>query len=311
MKRMGLLTALILLGITWGLTIPLTKVAVSTGYKPMGLIFWQLVISFVVLGAFCLVRRLRPAIDRRHLVFFGMVGLLGTLLPNSFSYLAITHLPAGVMSIIIASVPMFSMAIALGLRLERFSLHRSLGVLLGAGAIVVLVGPESSLPDPGKAVFILVAVIAPFCYGLEGNYLATRTPAGAHPVTVLWGASAVGALIAVPLVIATGSWIDPMVPWGAPEWSLFLASVFHALAYTGYVWLVGVAGAVFASQIAYVVTMSGFLMSTYFLDESHSVWVLAALALMMVGLVLVQPRRRESHGSESDARILVRDRTSG
>ncbi len=290
MKRLGLFAALILLGTTWGATMPLTKIVVSTGYRPMGLIFWQLVISFVVLGAICLLRGIKPVVDRQRLVFFFVVGVLGTILPNSFSYLAITHLPASVISIVLASVPMFAMVIALGLRLEPFRLRRSLGVLLGAGAIVLLIGPDSSLPDPGKAVFVLVAAVGPFCYGLEGNYLAIRTPPGTPPVTVLLGASAVGALIAAPLALSTGSWINPLVPWGAAEWALLTASIFHALVYTGYVWLVGVAGAVFASQIAYVVTVTGFFASTYFLDETHSVWVIGALAAMVGGLILVQPR---------------------
>ena len=39
------------IGTFWGGTIPLSKVAVSTGYQPFGLILWQLVIGVLVLGS--------------------------------------------------------------------------------------------------------------------------------------------------------------------------------------------------------------------------------------------------------------------
>jgi drug/metabolite transporter (DMT)-like permease len=298
MKRFGILAALVGLGTCWGATIPLAKIAVSTGHQPMGLIFWQLVITVIALAPVAAMRKAALPVTRRTLMQFVVIALLGTLLPNSFSYIAVAHLPAGIMSIIIALVPMFALTIALGFRLEGFSPMRMAGVLLGALAVVLLVGPQASLPEPGKAIFVLVALAAPFCYGLEGNYLAVRPPAGLDPVATLLGASVIGAFIAAPIAIAGGGFIDLTQPWAAPEWALLASSLLHALAYTGYIWLVGVAGPVFSSQIAYVVTVSGVLISALALKESYSGWVWAALVLMIGGLALVQPRRKAAVAGE-------------
>ena len=290
MTRVRFTAVLLLLGSTWGLTIPLTRIAVSTGHQPLGLIFWQLVIVTAVLLPLSVVRGRWPRPDRRLLGYFLVIGVLGTIFPNSFSYLAASHLPAGVMGIVIAMVPMFSLMIGLALRSERLSWLRASGVVLGAGAVLVLAAPQASLPDPDQAVFILVALVAPFCYGAEGHYIARRAPGGVDPVITLLGASALGILIAGPLVAASDGWVDPLLPWGRAEWALLLSSLCHALAYTGYVWLVGAAGAVFSSQIAYVVTVAAVFLSALVLGESYSEWVWAALALMLTGLVLVQPR---------------------
>ena len=197
------------------------------------------------------------------------------------------------MAIIIASVPMFSLAIAGTLRIERFSLIRASGVLLGAVAVSVLILPDTSLPDPDKAIFILVALVAPFCYGAEGNYIATRAPHGVDAVNTLLGASLLGTFIAAPLALATGTWVDLFTSWHAPEWALLLASLFHVAAYSGYIWLVGVAGPVFSSQVSYVVTLAGVFLSGIILSESYSGWVWLALSLMIAGLALVQPREGE------------------
>jgi len=290
MKRSSLAFMLIVLGVVWGLTIPLTKIAVSTGHKPPGLIFWQLVVVTLLLSVVAFMRRTGPVFDSRHLRYFAMLGLLGTILPNSISYLAVAHLPAGVMGIVIASVPMFTLGIDLGINSERPSYRRVLGVCLGAAAVVLLIGPQASLPEPEQAFYVLVALVAPLCYGLEGNYIASRSPPQADPVATLLGASAIGTVMALPIALATGSWVNPLLPWGAAEWALVISSALHALAYTGYIWLVGVAGAVFSSQIAYVVTVSAVFLSALILRESYSGWVWSALVLMIAGLALVQPR---------------------
>ena len=50
---------LVLIGAGWGLTQPLGKIAVSTGHRHFGLIFWQLVIGTVAFGAVSLAQRRR------------------------------------------------------------------------------------------------------------------------------------------------------------------------------------------------------------------------------------------------------------
>ncbi|MDX1528200.1 MAG: DMT family transporter [Gammaproteobacteria bacterium] len=290
MNRLASTLALFTIGLIWGSTIPLTKIAVSSGHQPLGLIFWQLLFSSIVLIAITAIRRVKPPIQRHTLLYFLVIGLIGTILPNSFSYLAAAQLPAGVMAIVIASVPMFSLAIANTLRIERFSLIRSAGVLLGAVAVAILVLPETSLPRPEKAIFVLVALIAPFCYGAEGNYIAARGPREVDAVTTLLGASVLGVFIAAPLALATGAWVDLFVPWQAPEWALLSSSLFHVAAYSGYIWLVGLAGPVFSSQVSYVVTLAGVFLSALILSENYSSWVWMALVLMLAGLALVQPR---------------------
>jgi drug/metabolite transporter (DMT)-like permease len=298
MKHLAMMAALVGIGTCWGATIPLAKIAVSTGHQPMGLIFWQLVISGAALAVVAGWRRAPLPVNGRTLTQYLAIAMLGTLLPNSFSYIAIVHLPAGIMSIVIAMVPMFALTLALGLRLERFSPVRMTGVLLGGAAVVLLIAPQASLPDAAKAVFVIVALAAPFCYALEANYLALRPAAGLDPVATLLGASIIGALIAAPFALAAGDFIDLTRPWGAAEWALAVSSLLHALAYTGYVWLVGVAGPVFSSQIAYVVTAAGVLISAVALREDYSAWVWASLMVMLAGLALVQPRRKAAFAGE-------------
>lgn len=287
----GLLAFLFLLGSGWGLTQALSKIAVSTGHGPFGLIFWQLVIGTILLGAINTARGKGFPVTRRALGFALLIALIGTLFPNAASYAAYPHLPGGIMSIIISAVPLMAFPVAVALGNERFQSTRLVGLALGIAGVALIALPGSSLPDPAAAPWVAVAVIAPLFYAVEANVVAKWGTAGLDPIQAMYGASAVGMVIALPLALASGQWIDPVSPWAAPEWALVLSSVVHALMYTGYVWLVGRAGAVFAAQSSYIVTGAGVLWSISLLGESYSLWVWAALAVMMVGVFLVQPRR--------------------
>ncbi|MEL7429326.1 MAG: EamA family transporter [Pseudomonadota bacterium] len=277
-------------GFLWGLTIPLSKIAVSTGHQPFGLIFWQLVIGVLVLGVVQIVRGWRPKLSGGLIGFFTVIAFSGTLIPNSTSYLAQQHLPAGVMAIVIATVPMFSLAFAVSLRIEPASWVRLGGIIAGFAAMVMIALPETSLPDPDKAVFLLVALVAPVFYGIESVYVAIKQPDEVDAITILFMASLVGGLIALPLSLVSGQWINPLDPWGNAEWALIASSVIHVLVYTAFMWLIRFAGPVFSDQAAYPVTVTGVFMSMVLLDESYSGWIWLALIMVMVGLALVQPR---------------------
>ena len=110
---------LVLVGAAWGLTLPLLRVAVSTGYQPLGLILWQNVIMAAMLLALLRLMGKPLPLAWRHLGLFTAVAFFGAILPGYFSFLTAADLPAGVRSIIIAIVPMFVLPMALLLGIER------------------------------------------------------------------------------------------------------------------------------------------------------------------------------------------------
>jgi len=282
---------LLLLGSVWGSTIIITKHIVSSDYQPLGLIFWQLAFGALLLSIIARFRSTSLPMSWAHVRFYSVVALVGTVIPNTFTYMVAAYIPAGLLAIGIATVPMFSLLIALAIKSERFNSVRMLGILLGALAIALVLGPDADFSSQGLGLYMLVALIAPFFYAIEGNYLALKTPPNMHPLNILYGASVVGLVICTPLTFLTGSWVDLSQAWTSVEWGILANSVLHVIAYVGYIWIVGLSGAVFASQVAYIVTLSGVLLGILILGESHSSLIWIALGCMILGLILVQPRK--------------------
>ena len=288
------LSVLLILGAGWGITQPLSKIAVSTGHQHFGLIFWQLVIGALVMAGITTLRGQRLPLRRGAILVCVLISFSGTIIPNSASYQAIAHLPAGVMSILLSLVPMIAFPMALALGLETFAWRRFLGLCAGLAGVLFLVLPEASLPDPAMLIWIPVALISAVCYAFEGNYVARWGTAGLDPIQLLFGASLIGALVTFPMALASGQFISPLTPWAAPEYALVASSLIHVFVYATFVWLVGRAGAVFALQVSYLVTGFGVFWSMLMLGESYSPFIWAALALVLLGVFLVQPRKREA-----------------
>ena len=283
-------------GLAWGSTQTLGKISVSTGMPHLGMIFWQLAIGAALLGGAVLAQGKRLPLNRATLRFALVIAVIGTIIPNSIFLYSVSHLPAGIMSVLISTVPLMAFPIALMIGMDRFSLLRLGGLLLGLAGVALIALPDSSLPDAAMAAFIPIALLGPLFYACESNFVAWNGTAGMDAVQAMGLASLLGAVLVLPVVLATGQWINPIRPFGAAEWALVAGALVHAVAYSAYVWLASHAGAVFAAQTSYIVTGTGVIWAMVLLGESYSGWVWAALALMLCGLLLVQPR--ETVGAE-------------
>lgn len=289
-ERIFFTGVLILLGAGWGVTVPLTKIAVSTGFGHFGLIFWQLVIGTVLMGSLLLLRGRRLPLSRGGLIICCVVSLVGTLIPNTASYQAAVHVPAGVLSLLLSMIPMFAFPVALAMGLDRFSWRRLAGLGAGLTGVLMISAPGVSLSLGAPVFWMGVALIAGLCYAAEGNIVAKWGTWGLGAIEVLFLASALGLVVALPLAVTSGQFIAPADLMGTAGQALIIASLMHTSVYAGYVWLVGRTGPVFTVQVSYLVTGFGILWAKIILDEAYPPVVWAALAAMFLGMYLVQPR---------------------
>lgn len=281
--------ALVAIGVAWGSTQLFSKIVVTAGHHPFGISFAATALGAVVLTVAMVVTGRRLPLRRSDLVFYGICGLVGTALPNSVSYFAYQELQVGVISIVMATVPMVTMLGALALRMERPEALRMAGITLGGVSVLLLVVPETSLPSPEQAIWVLLPVITSVSYSIENLYLARANRVDLDPMQVLCGLFWAALVLLTPVVAGTGSWMG-LGRFDQAEMALGAMTLAHLGAYGGFVWLIGRAGPVFAAQVGYVVTLTGVVLGMAVLGESHSAWVWAALATMLAGLALVQPR---------------------
>ena len=120
-------------------------------------------------------------------------------------------------------------------------------------------------------------------------------PADVNVYTLVGGMFLVATIIMTPLVIITGTFEPLPWPWGRSEWAIVGMAANHSYRPTECfsIWS-SLAGPVFASQTAYVVTLSGVLWGIMIFNDEHSLWVWLSLGVMMLALALVTPRKDKS-----------------
>ena len=286
------LSILIFIGIGWGLSFSISKIAVSMGDNPISILFYQNIVSFFVLLFISLFKFKKFKININIINFFLLISFSGVVIPGTLFYIAASKVPAGILSISVAFVPMLTYVCSLYLKTEDFVFLRILGVLLGFIAILFLVGPPDSFADRSIIPWVLLAMICPICYTFENIFIDIKKPKNINSIVLSLGCAFVTIIILLPFVFYFDLFITINYPIEKIELSIISLGFITAIAYTFFIYLIDKAGAVFASNVGYVVTLSGVIWGIILFNESHSYWVWLSLITMIIGLLLVSPRKK-------------------
>ena len=280
------------MGIVWGLSFSLSKIAVGLGGTPLGLTFWTCLLTGLMLLFYTIIRGQKIRFRLKDLQIILLLAFLGAMLPNMFFYYAAAHVSAGILSITITVVPIATYALSFILKLEAISARRITGVFFGVGAILVLVLPENSLPNKSEVIWIIVACLSSISYALENITLAIRGIDGIGPVRLSCGIHLLAALILGIFSYFTDNFMPVPLPVTTLTWTILGISLIGATAYTLFVLTIANSGPLFAIQVAFLVTISGVLWGMLIFGETHSSWVWLSLVLMLIGMSLVSPKRK-------------------
>jgi drug/metabolite transporter (DMT)-like permease len=280
------------MGAMWGLSFSLARLAATRGAHPLGIAFWESAIAGLLLICLVVYRRIPLPITTSLVLLHTTTGLVGCVIPSAAFFYAAAHVPAGVLSITVGTVPIITFLAAAFVGLEKFAIGRVFGVVLGMLAVVLLVAPEGSLPDPVQVPWVFLGFASAACYAALSLILALTAPPGTNSLMLTCGMFVAASLLMVPILYATGSFVPFGWPWGIVEWSLFGLGVVNAVAYSLFFVLVDRAGPVFSSFTANMVTLFGVFWGILIFSEQNSIWVWLSFATIMVALAMVAPRGR-------------------
>ncbi len=280
---------LLLLSGLWGCTFFLVAVA-GRDLPPMTLVALRVGLAAAVLYPWLMLTGTRLPSRPRKLGQFLVMGFLNNLLPFALIFWAQTHIASGLAAILNASTPIFAMTLAhLLTRDDRLSPARAAGVLTGFVGVAVMVGLEAleglSAGLLGQ-VAVLGAALSYACAGLYGRRLRGLVPAAAA-----CGQLTFSSLLAVPLALA----IDQ--PWNLPAPDaatvasvLALGLLGTALGYAVYFRVLASAGAVNLLLVTLLLPAVAVLLGAGVLGETLAPRQAAGMALIALGLAVVDGR---------------------
>jgi drug/metabolite transporter (DMT)-like permease len=138
--------------------------------------------------------------------------------------------------------------------------------------------------------WVLLGMVTPLLYVANAIIIALLKPPPSGALPLACGTMIAGTLFMFVMVAVTDEWWWFEGPMGTGDWALVMAAVVMALVFYMMIEVIRVAGPVFFTTVNFMVPIAGIGWGVLFFDERHSVWIWIALALMLVGLYLVNRR---------------------
>ncbi len=281
---------LVTLSVIWGGSFFFNGLAVRE-LPSLTLVWVRLALAaLALLGIMRAMGQRMPGSRRVWAAFFGM-GLLNNALPFVLIVWGQHHIASGLASILNATTPLFTILAAHALTDERMTRLRLAGVAAGLGGAVVMVGP-SALAGLGTDLLAQLACLAAAMSYAFANIFGRRFRAmGVAPLTTAAGQVCASALLlTLPMLAVDRPWTLP-VPHAATMGAVLgLALLCTALAYVLFFRILAVAGAVNLALVTFLVPVSAIVLGAALLHEALSLRHAEGMALIAVGLALIDGR---------------------
>ena len=288
--RAWLFLCLFLAGGIWGFTPTLARIATEQGAHPLGLTLWQGIIGALVLLVVSGLRGKRLPLTRRHVLFYSLCGVVGTVIPTTLTFAVSQKIPVGIVSIIMATTPMLTYVIAVAARIDNIAPLRVAGIAVGFVAVFLLAGPTSGPGGATAGIWVTLGLLIPLAYAAENNIIATVRPDGIDDLTLLTGMLLFAALATFPATVALDAYVYFSFPPGRVEWATLAMVCINVVSYGSFIYLVRVTGPVFASQSGYLTVVVGVLTGMAVYGERNTGWVWLAALLLLISMTLVRER---------------------
>lgn len=280
---------LFLLGTLWGVGYSIARFAMTHGVNPIGYTFWQSLGPAVILG---LLSFKHLKFDLSHLKFYLICGLIGIAIPNTNMYFASAHLPAGLLALIVNTVPIMIYPMALIAHQEHFQWKRFIGVLIAIIGIMLLILPHANLPQSTQLHWLLMGLITPFCFAFFALFINPHKPKDSNPLSLAAGMLMAATLLLAPWVIATHSFYAFHFPLNIPDKIILLEIFLSSIGYVLMFYLIRIAGPVYYSLVDGIVAITGLAFGRIIFGESIHFFMLLATVLILSGIFLVNTKQK-------------------
>lgn len=234
----------------------------------------------------------RPRFERRDLWRLVVLGITGVPMYHLSLNWGEHRTSASIAALIVATAPVMVALLSAAVLRERTTPRRWIGIAFAFGGVAILALSARSGGAPTSLPGVAVSMLAPVSwaiYSVVGKPLAER----ASSVQVTSASMFIGSLTLVPFL--SRSTFREISDLSASGW-LWMSQLGVASSVAGYLIFVWALGRMDATKVAvflYAVPLVALLTSWIVLDEKLGLSVLAAAALVIVGVVLVQQERSE------------------
>lgn len=290
-KELPVISFVLLLGTCWALGIVFGRISLLSGFPVAPFATFQaLGIAAATMVAAALARELTRA-GRRDIPFFVVSAFFLIVLPYVVTYLALSHIGASRVGLILTTTPIFTALIAMAARTEAVRPVQLAGILCGFVGVLILGISDTSAPTAASSSWkwTVFATISPLSYALANILCFKLRPAALASIPSALGTNIIAALGLGAVSIATQGpealILTPNLPQTAILFML-LAVAANSVGSVAFFLALPRLGAVGTSGAGYVSALVAGVLGVTFLEEAFDIFTLGATMFVVAGVVL-------------------------
>ena len=301
-KKITPLALLLLLGFIWGTGYSIARFATTHEVPPLGYSFWQslgpaILISLLTLfkkttlQTLCRKESFQAKTAIPYLRYFLICGLTGIVIPNTNMYFCSPHLPAGLLAVIVNTVPIIAYSMALIARVESFNIVRFIGIGCALSGLMLIVYPTMSLPASDMTPWVISALITPLSFAFCAVYISRYRPTNNDSLLLAAGTLIASSLILLPSILLSGNFYMFHFPLTLPDQVILLEIVLSSIGYVLFFQLIKIAGPVYYGLVDTIVALTGLFWGFVIFQEQLNRWTGVAVLLILLALYLVSKKQ--------------------
>lgn len=283
--------ALFALSVLWGGSFFFIGVAVKE-LPPLTMVTMRLIIASLALYAVMRATGVKMPRGVRTWLAFAWLGLINNVVPFSLFAWGQTHITGGLASIINATTPLFTVLVAhLLTRDERMTIGHVLGAMIGLAGVAAMIGADTGSFFTDSVLAQLACLFASICYAFAGVYGRRFAGMGIPPLAAATAQLTASSFLILPVMLLVDQpWALP-APSAAALAAIVGQSLFStALAFVVFFHLLATAGATNVALVAFLNPVTAMVLGTAFLGERIAAAQLIGMAIIGIGLALIDGR---------------------
>lgn len=285
----GTILVLIAGGI-FGVAPALGRMAAGLGAPSLGVVFWANLVAAVFCLGIGVTRAGFPRVQLSHFPFFLLWAVMLGCLYQVTTVVIAGHLQATMIALIGSSRGFMVFVLAAIIAVERPSLRRLVGLGIGFLAVAMVLLLRGAGGETGEFRWLVAALGLPFLLAVH-TLLMTFRPRDIDSFATVGIMMVLSSAMLLPVAGATGALFWPGPGLGERELIILVLGAASGIAIALALDLVATAGAVFASQMAYSQTLAGIVWGMILLGEQLPAIAWAAFGIVILGVLLVQPKQ--------------------
>jgi len=268
----------------WALHFSLVKI-VEADNNPLSILIPLLFILCILFYVLLTLKKELFKITIRKCIFFSIAGIFAYIVPLSVEFIVAPKIEAGILTLIVSIVPVFTLLIIWLFRLLNVTTKLVIGTLFGLiGISILLFG--NNYNDVSVNIWAIYALIIPLSYAFDAIFMEKFWPKNLNTKQVAFGECVASLIFVILLSFFFGNELYHYYQWFVVP-SFWVLTIVTFIEVWLFFYILSNSGAVFVNLGSYLVMPAGFVWGYIFFGETFTFIKLISTLFIVISIFLL------------------------